>query len=65
MCEMKYLFEYCHMDDCKQEAYEEYIEELNAGYFLDCSVFERAEEIALNKYSNGYYPAIFPWQEYK
>ena len=62
MCEMKYLFEYCHMDECKAEAYEENCEELRAGYFPDCSVFDKAEDIALRKYSNGYYPNIFPWQ---
>jgi hypothetical protein len=62
MCQMKYLFEYCNMDECKTDAYEEHQEELNAGYFPDCSVFERAEDIALKKYSNGHYPKIFPWQ---
>jgi hypothetical protein len=50
------------MDDCKSEAYEEYQEELRAGYYPDCSVFDRAEDIALTKYSKGRYPHIYPWQ---
>lgn len=63
MCQMKYLFEYCHMDECKQIAYEQQLEEFNAGYFPDCSVFDEAEYIALKKYSNGKYPVVFPWLE--
>jgi hypothetical protein len=63
MSEMKYLFEYCHMDECRDIAYEEHCDELEAGYFPDCSVFDRAEEIALQKYSNGRYPVVFPWQK--
>lgn len=63
MCQMKYLFEYCHMADCKSEAYEEHIQELKAGYYPDCSVFDKAEDIALSKYSNGTYPNVYPWQK--
>ena len=63
MCQMKYLFEYCHMDECKQEAHNNYIETINLGYFPDCSVFEEAEMIALKKYSNGKYPIVFPWMK--
>jgi hypothetical protein len=62
MMQMKYLFEYCHMDECKSEAYEHYCEEVNAGYFPDCSVLQLAESIALKKYSNGKYPNVYPWQ---
>jgi hypothetical protein len=62
MCQMKYLFEYCHMDECKSEAYDDYNEELRAGYYPDCSVFDRAEDLALNRYSNGHYPVVYPWQ---
>ena len=61
MCQMKYLFEYCNMEECKQIAYDEYIETFNSGYFPDFKVFDEAERIALNKYSNGIYPKIFPW----
>ena len=61
MCEMKYLYEYCHMDECRQIAYEEYLAEKNDGYYPDMSVSDRAEMIALDKYSNGKYPEIFPW----
>ena len=63
MCQMKYLYEYCHMDSCKQEAYESQREEYNAGYIPDMSVSEQGEMIALNKYSNGKYPKIFPWMQ--
>lgn len=62
MCQMKYLFEYCNMQECKQIAYENQMEERRAGYFPDCSVSEEAEMIALRKYSNGKYPTVFPWQ---
>ena len=63
MSEMKYLFEYCHMDDCRDIAYIEYGDELEAGYIPDWSVFDRSEEIALEKYSNGRYPIVFPWNK--
>ena len=62
MSEMKHLFEYCHMGECLDIASEEQCDELDAGYLPDCSVFEQAEEIALQKYSNGRYPMIFKWQ---
>jgi hypothetical protein len=62
MCQMKYLFEYCHMNNCKDEVYKEQQEEFEAGYFPDCSVFDQAEYIALSKYSNNEYPDKFPWE---
>ena len=61
MCQMKYLYEYCHMNACKQKAYESQREEYNAGYIPDMSVSEQGEMIALDKYSNGKYPKVFPW----
>jgi hypothetical protein len=61
MCEMKFLYEYCHMDECREEAYQENVETLRAGYFPDMTVSENAEYIALKKYSNGEYPRVFPW----
>ena len=61
MCEMKYLYEYCHMNECRDIAYEYYKEEKRAGYYPDMSVSEHAEMIALKKYSNGKYPDTFPW----
>jgi len=63
MCQMKYLFEYCHMDECRAEAYLKHSEVLDAGYYPDCSVMDEAEDIALTKYSNGKYPHKFPWQK--
>ena len=61
MCEMKYLYEYCHMNECRNIAYEHYRSEKEAGYYPDMSVSDHAEMIALEKYSNGKYPEIFPW----
>ena len=63
MSQMKFLFDYCHMDECRDIAYEEHTDELQNGYFPDCSVFDRAEDIALSKYSNGRYPDNFPWRK--
>lgn len=61
MCQMKYLFEYCHMDECKEEASKEYYDTLNAGYFPDFDIYVEAERIALEKYSNNEYPKVYPW----
>jgi hypothetical protein len=63
MKQMKFLFEYCHMEECKNIAYEEYVDDLDGGYYPDCSVFDRAEDIALTKYSGGRYPTKFPWDK--
>ena len=60
MCQMKYLYDYCDMDQAYQEAREKQIEELNAGYFPDCSIFDQAEMIALEKVQ-GKYPEEWPW----
>jgi hypothetical protein len=49
------------MDECREEAYQENVETLRAGYFPDMTVSENAEYIALKKYSNGEYPRVFPW----
>lgn len=61
MCEMKYLYEYCHIDECRDIAYEHYRVEKEAGYYPNMSVSYHAEMIALEKYSNGKYPSTFPW----
>lgn len=63
MCQMKYLYDYCNMDECCAEAYEEQQEEYRAGYFPDCTVFEQAELIALDRY--GKYPDVWPWLKNK
>ena len=62
MCQIKYLYEYCHMEECKDIAYEEYNNELKAGYYSDFSVSESAEYMALKKYSKSVYPNVFPWK---
>jgi hypothetical protein len=59
MCQMKYLYDYCHMDECCDEAYKEQKEEKQAGYWPDRTVMEQAEMIALEKYGN--YPLAWPW----
>ena len=62
MAEMKYLFEYCHMKECKKKAYNELN---NCNYYdpyYNEVLFDIAEKTALKKYSNGEYPTIFPWQ---
>lgn len=62
MCQMKYLYDYCHMDECYDEAETEQDEEYRAGYFPDQSTFDLAEMIALRKYGrNGQYPTSWPW----
>jgi len=63
MCQMKYLYEYCHMDECRDLAYQDQNDDWEAGYKPDCSVSEMAELIALDKYSNKKYPDKFPWQQ--
>lgn len=63
MCQMKYLYDYCDMNDCCEQAYEEQQDEYRAGYFPDCTVFEQAEMIALKKH--GKYPDQWPWLEYE
>lgn len=61
MCEMRYLYGYCHMQECKNKVYREKKE---YGYDRDIMMYQisdEAEEMALKKYSNGRYPTIFPW----
>jgi len=60
MCQMKYLFDYCNMDDCLQQAYKSQKEERKAGYYPDRSVFEEAEDRALHQRK---YPELWPWLE--
>lgn len=62
MGEMRYLYEYCHMNECFNEAYEKIKEERNIFGYCDKNIQEIAERIALKKYSNGRYPTVFPWQ---
>jgi hypothetical protein len=57
MCHVKFLQEYCNINECRREAFI-----LSKKEDLDCSVSEYAEIIALNKYSNGKYPDVYPWQ---
>jgi hypothetical protein len=62
MCEMKYLYEYCHMDECKQIIYDKYdSDSSDLSESINVSIFDQAEKLALEKYSNGKYPVIFPW----
>lgn len=61
MCEMKYLYDYCHMNECNALAYKQYCDDKKHGYWSGESVSEMAEDIALRKYSNGRYPNSWPW----
>lgn len=55
MCQMKYLYEYCNYKDI-----------LMKHSPFDRNKREEIKQYALNKYSNGKYPDIFPWEkEYK
>lgn len=59
MCEMKYLYEYCHIKNYMNKAAAMNDRELIAGYIPDCSVFQLAEDMALKKH--GGYPKTWPW----
>ena len=62
MCEMKYLFEYCNMDECKQIIYDKYdSDSSDSSESINVSIFDQAEKLALDKYSSGKYPVVFPW----
>lgn len=59
MCQMKYLYEYCHMDECEQIFYDD--SDYDSSDDSDMFIFDKAEMLALKKYSNGKYPNTFPW----
>ena len=59
MCEMKYLYEYCHIENYMEKARRSNERELLDGYIPDCSVFQVAEDMALRKH--GGYPQAWPW----
>jgi len=66
MCQMKYLYDYCHMDKCYKKAEKNQAKEFNAGYIPDVPLFDEAEYIALKKYGkNGGYPKKWPWMRSK
>src|SRR5207247_2327604 len=58
MCEMKYLFDYCHMRDFLREASEYRYDDNDNEYGID-SIFDIAEQKALEEY--GDYPKKWPW----
>jgi len=61
MCEMKYLYDYCDMDNCFKKTKRERAEELEYEYHSDMSLFDEAELIALRKYGHkGSYPKKWP-----
>lgn len=62
MCQLKYLYEFCHMDECRRIVFREHKEERKNGYYHESTVAERAEKLALDTYSNGQYPDVYPWQ---
>ena len=63
MCEMKYLYEYCYMSRIKKQVYRKYLQELSQGIVNEYTVSTRAEKMALDKYSNGSFPKIYPWEK--
>ncbi len=64
MCEMKYLYEYCDMENIKTQVYYDYVfNEYVKNY--EGTISTQAEKIALDKHSNGVYPNIFPWETSK
>lgn len=62
MCQMHYLYNYCHMEQIKKQVYREHLEELVMGNAQEGTVSSRAEKIALDTHSNGLYPDKFPWE---
>ena len=63
MSEMKYLYEYCYMSRIKKQVYRKYLQELSQGIVNEYTVSTRAEKMALDKYSNGSFPKIYPWEK--
>lgn len=61
MCKMKYLFEYCKMDECKAQVYNKFIQNREFPEYYPGFVFDLAEQFALEKYSNSSYPLVYPW----
>jgi len=59
MCQVKYFYEYCDSDKYFALARKSQAEELRAGYYPDCTVFEEAEMMAMH--DKGGYPKIWPW----
>lgn len=60
MGEMRFLYEYCHMEECRDEAYKNMREERDLFGHCDTTVQDIAESIALAKYSRGQYPEVLP-----
>jgi hypothetical protein len=60
MGEMKFLYECCDMQNELDTTSAEHLEELEAGFIPDMSVFNDTEDRILTKI-NGY-PDFFPWQ---
>jgi hypothetical protein len=61
LCEVRYLFDYCHISEYFEEAKQNQREEIEAGYFPDCSLFDEAEYLALMNTSSKKYPDRWPW----
>lgn len=60
MCEMHYLYNYADMEKCLDEAREDHISQLEAGFIPDTDIFYEAERLALK---NRSYPTKWPWME--
>ena len=62
MCELNYLYEYCDLKNIKYDLYNDYV---TNGFVknYEGTVTSQAKKIALEKYSNGEYPHVFPWEK--
>lgn len=45
MCQMKYLYEYCNMENIKAQVYKQYLDELSIGIKQESNVSSRAEKL--------------------
>lgn len=60
MCQMKYLYDYCDMNNAYENEKALNDEEFNAEYFPDVPIIDLAEDIALKR-NGGKYPDVWPW----
>jgi len=51
------------MKEIKTQVYNQFIEEKTQGIKSNETISNRAERIVLEKYSNGTYPKVYPWEK--
>ena len=62
ICKIKYLDEYCHFYDIKKDLFLNKIYDSKTNNEIDSEINFIAEKIALDTWSHGIYPVIFPWE---